>query len=60
MTLIIKELVVRGIVLNENSQLEESSIEKEELRSYLDQLKKEIEIECTDKVLKKLESKIIR
>lgn len=60
MTLIIKELVVRGIVTNENSQLGESSIEKEELRSYLDQLKKEIEVECTDNVLKKLERKIIR
>ena len=60
MTLIIKELVVKGIVANENSQLVESSIEKEELRAYLDQLKKEIEVECTDKVLKKLESKIIR
>lgn len=60
MTLIIKELVVRGIVTNEHSQLGESSIEKEELRSYLDQLKKEIEVECTDNVLKKLERKIIR
>lgn len=58
MTLIVKELVVRGIVANENSQL--PSVEKEELLSYLDQLKKEIEVECTDKVLKKLESKIIR
>jgi hypothetical protein len=60
MTLIIKELVVRGIVTNESSQIRESSIEKEELRSYLDQLKKEIEVECTDNVLKKLERKIIR
>lgn len=60
MTLIVKELVVRGIVTNEHSQLGESSIEKEELRSYLDQLKKEIEVECTDNVLKKLERKIIR
>jgi len=60
MTLIIKELVVRGIVTNEDSRLVESSIENEELMEYLDQLKKKIEIECTDKVLKKLDSKIIR
>lgn len=60
MTLIVKELVVRGIVTNEHSQLGESSIEKEELKGYLEQLKKEIEVECTNKVLKKLESKIIR
>jgi len=60
MTLIIKELVVRGIVTSEDSRLVESSIEKEELMEYLDQLKKKIEIECTDKVLKKLNSKIIR
>ena len=43
MTLIVKELVVRGIVTNEHSQLGESSIEKEELKGYLEQLKKEIE-----------------
>ena len=60
MTLIVKELAVRGIVTNEHSQLGDASIEKEELLGYLEQLKKEIEIECTDKVLKKLESKMIR
>jgi tRNA U54 and U55 pseudouridine synthase Pus10 len=60
MTLIIKELVVRGIVSNEHSQLGESSIEKEELLNYLEQIKKEIERECTEKVLQKLESKMIR
>ena len=60
MTLIVKELVVRGIVTNEHSQLGESSFEKEELLTYLDQLKKEIETECTDQILRKLESKMIR
>jgi hypothetical protein len=60
MTLIVKELIVRGIVTSEHSQLGESSIEKEELLSYVEQLKKEIEIECTDKILKKLESKMVR
>lgn len=60
MTLIVKELVVRGIVTNEHSQLGGSSFEKEELLAYLDQLKKEIERECTDHILKKLENKMIR
>ena len=61
MTLIVKELVVRGIVSNEHSsQLLESSFEKEELLNYLKQIKKEIERECTEKVLQKLESKLIR
>ena len=61
MTLIVKELVVRGIVSNEHSsQLLESSFEKEELLKYLKQIKKEIERDCTEKVLQKLESKLIR
>jgi hypothetical protein len=60
MTLIVKELIVRGIVTNDNSLLSESSMDKEELLEYLEQLKKEIERECVEKVLQKLESKTIR
>jgi len=60
MTLIVKELIVRGIVTNDNSLLSESSMDKEELLEYLEQLKKEIERECIEKVLQKLESKTIR
>ncbi len=61
MTLIVKELVIRGIVSDEHSsQLLESTFEKEELLKYLKQIKKEIERECTEKVLQKLESKLIR
>ena len=60
MTLIVKELVVRGIVSSEHSQLGDSSVEKEELLHYLNQMKKEIEVECTEKVLQKLEAKMIR
>lgn len=60
MTLIVKELIVRGIVTNDNSLLSEPSMDKEELLEYLEQLKKEIERECIEKVLQKLESKTIR
>ena len=60
MTLIVKELVVRGTITNEHSQLDESSVDKAELLNYLEQIKKEIEIECTENVLRKLESKMIR
>jgi len=60
MTLIVKELIIRGIVTNDNSLLSESSVDKEELLEYLEQIKKEIERECVEKVLQKLESKTIR
>jgi len=61
MTLIVKELVVRGIVSNQHSSsLIESSFEKEEMLEYLKQIKNKIERECTEKVLQKLESKMIR
>jgi hypothetical protein len=60
MTLIVKELIVRGIVTNDHSPSSESSLDKEELLQYLEQLKKELERECVEKVLQKLETKTIR
>jgi hypothetical protein len=60
MTLIVKELVVRGIVSNDHSQISESSLEKEDLSQYLEQMKKEIERECVEKVLQKIETKSTR
>lgn len=60
MTLIVKELIVRGIVTEEHSQFSESSLQKEELIQYLEQMKKEIERDCLDKLMQKLESKTIR
>lgn len=60
MTLIVKELIVRGNVLSENSPEGEFSFEKEGLSQYLEQLKREIEKECIEKVLQKLETKAIR
>lgn len=60
MTLIIKELIVRGIVSNDNSPIGESSIAKEDLTQYLEQLKKDIEKECVERILQKLETRTLR
>ena len=60
MTLIVKELIVRGIVSGDNSSFSDSSLEKENLLQYLEQMKKEIEKECIEKVIQKLETKAIR
>jgi len=60
MTLIVKELIVRGIVSSENSPIGEFSLDKEEFSQYLEQLKKEVEKECIEKILQKLESKTLR
>ncbi|HAQ18755.1 MAG TPA: hypothetical protein DCR40_05890 [Prolixibacteraceae bacterium] len=60
MALIIKELIVRGIVTNDYSQSVESPLVKEELMQYLEQMKREIERDCLEKVMVKLETKTIR
>ncbi len=60
MTLIVKELVVRGIVSSDRSSIGESSVENENLSQQLEQLKKDIEKECIEKVMQKLESRTIR
>ena len=60
MTLIVKELIVRGIVSGDNSQIGDSTIERENMIQYLEQMKREIEKECIEKVFQKLETKTIR
>jgi len=60
MTLIVKELIVRGIVSGDSSSINDSSLEKENLLRYLEQMQKEIEKECIEKVIQKLETKTIR
>lgn len=60
MTLIVKELIVKGIVINDPSQISDSELGKEELLQYLEQIKKDIERDCVEKVLQKLETKTIR
>lgn len=60
MTLIVKELIVRGIVSTESTQINDSALGKEELLQYLEQIRKDIERDCVEKVLQKLETKTIR
>ncbi len=60
MTLIVKELVIRGIVSTDHSKLSDFSFEKEELLQYLEQMKKELEKECAERILLKLETKTTR
>jgi hypothetical protein len=60
MTLIVKELIVRGIVTSNESAIGESSFDKENLLQLVEQIKKEVEKECVDKIMQKLESKTRR
>ena len=60
MTLIVKELIIRGIITNDLDQNSEDSMDKEALLSYLDQMQKTLKKECVETILSKLESKKIR
>ncbi|HMB62779.1 MAG TPA: DUF5908 family protein [Eudoraea sp.] len=60
MTLIIKELVIRGIVSTDHSSGSESPGEKEALYRYLEQMKNEVKEECYEKLLQKLEPGTLR
>ena len=60
MTLIVKELIIRGIVSTDTASAGESSLAKEEIEQYLEQMKKDIELECIEKVMQKVESKTRR
>lgn len=60
MTLIIKELVIRGIVTKDTSIGHEDSMNKDELMRYMEEMKKAIKKECVDTVISKIESKKIR
>lgn len=60
MTLIVKELIIKGNVTSEHSSLFETSIEKEELLNYLEQIKKEIKQECMEQLLERTERKMLR
>ena len=56
MTLIIKELVIRGVVKEDTSLKDNGTMDKEALSKYLAQMKKEMVKECTETILSKLES----
>jgi len=55
MTLIIKELIIRGKVLKDEGQDSSSSLSERELKNYLAKMQRDIERKCVDKVLTKLE-----
>ena len=58
MTLIIKELVIRGVVSIDHSQSEDSFLEHEDMITYLQQMRKDIEYKCLEKLEQKLERTI--
>jgi len=55
MTLIIKELIIRGIVASDPSTSDEPSLDQEANRQALEEMKKEIIKECSEKVIRILE-----
>ena len=60
MTLIIKELVIRGHVIKDNSHDRAGEMDDENLKRYLSEMQKLIEKECVDKVLFKIERELKR
>lgn len=60
MTLIIKELIIKGEVIDDRSPFAEKKIEEEVLKEYLTQMKKEIEQDCFERLLDKLQNQTHR
>ncbi len=60
MTLIIKELIIKGIVSSDHSSESTSFAEAEAMRRSLDEMKNELKRECYESVLRKLETRTIR
>ena len=56
MTLIIKELIIKGEVLDENFVFEHGEREEGRLKEYLPQLKKEIEKDCYERIIEKIQN----
>ena len=60
MTLIIKELIIRGIVQGQREEWTDTAIDKEEIKRCLEEMKDEIEQKCFESVMQKLASENIR
>lgn len=60
MTLIIKELIIKGIVSSDNSFENPSFSDREALGQSLEEMKNELKRECCESVLRKLEAKTVR
>lgn len=56
MTLIIKELIIRGEIIEDKYPFEERKLEEEVMKEYLNQMKKEIEQDCFERILVKLQN----
>jgi hypothetical protein len=56
MTLIIKELIIKGVVTDTDSKQTVDSMDKEMLLKYLEQMQKELKSDCVEAVLSKLKS----
>ena len=56
MTLIIKELIIRGEVIDDKSPFEERKLVEEVVKEYLNQMKKEIEEDCFERIQEKLQN----
>ena len=57
MTLIIKELIIKGEVTDENSDIDKTEMIEEKVKEYLSQLKKEIEKDCFNRIMEKLQNR---
>ena len=60
MTLIIKELIIRGEVIDEKFSSSGHQEHEEDLIQYLAEMRREIERECYERVLQKLENHALR
>jgi len=56
MTLVIKELIIKGVVTNDPSRKKDDVMDKKVLEKYLNQMQKELKKDCVEAVLSKLES----
>ena len=56
MTLIVKELIIKGVVTKNPSPKREDTMDKKALVKYLEQMQKNIKKDCIEAVLSKLES----
>ena len=60
MTLIIKKLIIKGEVIDDKSPFEEKKMEEEVLKEYLNQMKKDIQQDCFERLLDKMQNKTHR
>ncbi len=60
MTLIIKELIIRGNVIRDNDLERTSDLDEQRLQRYISEMQKQIEKDCVDQVLYKLERELKR